>query len=207
MDTKQVIKALKISDIKISDIVIGTKKTNKKVPISLANKPLIYQTPYLEVVGGLKKTSYPNIYQLHTWLRGDTKKRIELYCKFIEDLESRISDHIAQHGAKWFTNENILIKSFVKESETDNKSFYIIWMIDLTSNIFVDENRKPFVASNLKDKDHVKMIVEMSELQIHENQCGISNRVQKIMVKPYVEKIENEYVFDSESDGAPYDLD
>ena len=196
MATKEVIKALKISDIKISDITIGTKKTNKTVPILLGDKLLVCQTPFLEIKGNLRKTPYPNIYQMDTLFRGDTKQKIHQWYNFIENIETHISDLVMNTGSKWFTQKNVIIKSLIRELEPDKGIFFIKWPVDLQTNIFVDENKKAFDPSKLHDKDLVKLIIEISNLWIDGNQCGLAVIVQKVLVRPYTEKVESEYIFD-----------
>lgn len=199
--SRQVIKALKISDIHINEIIVGTKKNNKKVPISLKDKPLVVQTPFLEVTGGsLRKTTYPNIYQLDILFKGDTKQKITQWFEFVENIETHISNQIINNGSKWFTQKNVVIKSLIRELESEKNTFFTKWAIDLKTNIFTDEHRKSFNPANLKDKDSIKLIIEISDLWIHENQCGLAVIVQKILVKPFVEKITSEYIFDESED-------
>lgn len=206
MSNKQVIKAQKISDIKITDIVIGSKKTNKTVPITYngKSKMLVCQTPFLEVKGDLRKTPYPNIYQLDTLFKGDGKLKIHELYQFIEKLETHISEQVMNNGSQWFTQKNIIIKSLIRELDAEKEVYFIKWPINLETNIFVDENKNSFNPSNLKEKDLVKLIIEISNLWVDENQCGLAAHVQKILVKPYSEKLQNEYIFDetdSESAG------
>lgn len=199
---KHVIKALRISDININEIMIGKKK-NKTVPISYNGKSLIFQTPYLEVAGELRKTAYQNIYQLDTLLSGDTKRRIDRLTQFIENLEIHIINHI-NSNPNWFTQNNIQFKALIKEPNQERETYFIKWAIDLKTNIFVDESKNKFNPSNIKSKDLVKLIVEISDLWINENQCGLVVIVRKAMVKSHIEKIPNEYDFDvSESEEAP----
>jgi len=194
--TKQVIKALKISDITMDDIIIGNKKTNKTVRIFYKENSLIFQTPFLEVTSGLKKTSYPSIYQLNTLFKGDSKQKIHNWYQFIENLETQISNLVINNDSKWFSQKNVVFKSLIRELDSEKGIFFVKWAIDLKNNIFVDEYKKPFNPTNLKENDSIKLIVEISDLWIHENQCGLAVIVQKVLVKPYVEKIQSEYIFD-----------
>lgn len=207
MSTKQV-KALNITDINISEINISTKKTNNKVPITLRNKSLIFQTPYLEVTGQLRKTPYPNIYQLDTLFKGESNKKIQQWYQFLENLETHITSQIVNYGSKWFTKKNAIIKSLIRESEQKG-SYFVKWVIDFQTNIFIDENKNEFDPNNLKERDLVKMIVKISDLWVQENQCGLAVFVQKVMVKPFVEQIPDEYVFgsDEESEDNSDDFD
>lgn len=199
---KEVIKALKISDINnlLEEITIGTKKRNKTVPITLRGKPIVFQTPFLEVLNNLRSTIYPFIYQLDTLFKGDSKQRIYQWYQFIENLETHISNQLINIGSKWFTQNNVVIKSLIRELDAEKGIFFVKWPIDLNTNIFVDENRKPFDYTTLKEKDLIKLIVEIRDLWIQENQCGLTVVVRKILVKPYIEKIkiESEYIFNEE---------
>lgn len=205
--TNQVIKALKISDINIDEILVGTKKINKTVPITLGEKSLIFQTPFIEVTGNLRQTHYPNIYQLDTLFRGDTKQRIQNWYHFIENFETHVSNQVINNDPQWFTQKNVVFKSLIRELDSEKGIFFIKWAIDLKLNIFVDENKNPVNPTNLKDKDLIKLIVEISDLWIHENQCGLAIVVQKILVKPYIEKIYSEYVFDETDSENSFDKD
>jgi hypothetical protein len=203
--TKEIIKALKISDINVEEITIGsnvkeitigTKKTNKTVPITFKNKSIVFQTPFLEIIGNLRKTPYNNIYQLDTLFRGDNKQKNHQWYQFIENLETHVSNQVVSNGSKWFSQKNIIIKSLIRELDPEKGIFFVKWPIDLKTNIFVDESKKLFDPMTLKERDLVKLIVEISDLWINENQCGLAIVVQKILVKPYLEKIQSEYIFD-----------
>lgn len=206
MTTIDIIKALRISDIDMHDITIGTKKTNKTVPISINGKPLVFQTPFLKVVGTLKKTQHPTIFQLDTLFEGDTQHKNKSWFQFVENLESRICDLIINNNVNWFTQNDVNIKSLIREYNHDDGTFYIKWPISLKENIFLDEDKKQFDPSCLKDKDCVKLIIEISYLWVTDNNCGLAAIVQKVLVKPYIEKITNEYVFD-DSESEESDID
>lgn len=197
---KQVIKAYRISDINIDEVMVGPKKNNKKVPISMHNKPLVFQTPFLEITGPLRGTHMPNIFQLDTLFKGDNRQKIDQWYNFIQLLEDHVTVQAVNNGNDWFTDYDVSFKPIIREFESD-KGQYIKWVIDLRSSQIIDENRNPFDENTLKSKDLIKLIVEISDLWINESQCGLVVAVQKIMVKPYHDKIISEYVFnDSESD-------
>jgi hypothetical protein len=202
MTTTEVIKALRISDINIEEVAIGVKKNNKTIPILFKNKPLVFQTPFLEVHGTLRKTSFPNIYQLDTLFKGDTEQKIQQWYQFIENLEIHISNQIADNGFDWFTQKHVKVKELIRELDSAKEIYFVKWPIDLKTNIFIDEQKKSFNPSDLKDKDLVKLIIEISDLWINENYCGLAVIVQKILVKPYLEKIQSEYVFDDDNSGT-----
>ncbi len=202
----EVIKALRLSDINIEEVIIGTKKTNKTVPISFKGKPLVFQTPFLEVKGALKKTPYPNIYQLDTLFKGDSKQKIHQWYQFLENLETHISNQVVNNGSTWFTQEDVNIKSLIRELDSVKEIYFMKWPIDLSTNIFIDEQKKTFNPSDLKDKDCIKLIVEISYLWISENNCGLAVIVQKILVKPFSEKIQSEYIFE-DTDSEASDID
>lgn len=206
MTEKQIVKALKISDIDIEKIIVGTKKTNKTVPITYKEKPLVFQTPFLEITAKPRKTSFQNIYQLDTLFKGDTKQKIDQWYQFIENIETSVSNQVINNGSKWFTQKNVVIKSLIRELDSEKEIYFVKWPIDLKTNIFVDEYKNSFNVENLKEKDLIKLIIELSDLWINENQCGLAIIVQKILVKPFSEKIASEYIFDdSESENSNND--
>lgn len=204
VERKEVIKASKISQINVEEILIGTKKMNKKVSIRYHEKPLVIQTPFLEIMGPLKKTIHPNIYQMETLFSGDTKNRIREWYEFIENIENNISTQVINNGTKWFTSKNIEIKSLIREHDVQPGTFFIRWLIKLETNIFVDDTKKQFNPFDLKAKDLVKLIAEIPDIWINENQCGLAVLVQKVMVMSLQEKTQNEYVF-SETDSDETD--
>ena len=196
MKPNPAIKALKISEIDVNDVIIASAKKNNKVSITYKKNPLVFQTPWLEITADkLKKTSFPNIFQMDTLFKGDSKQKIHQFYQFIELLETRICEQVEKHGTKWFTQKNIILKALARESETHKGLYYIKWPIELKSNIFVDENNQPLHPSTLKEHDRVKCIVEVSNLWINTNQFGLASVVQKIMVSPPKEKIIPEYMF------------
>lgn len=195
MTSKQLIKALRISNIKITDITIDSKLSNNRVPVYYEkSKSLICQTPWMEVRGELRKTSHPNIYQLDTLFKGDRKEKVDAWYQFIENLENHISQQVEVHGLKWFTEKNVTIKTLIREEETG--LHFIKWPLNLVHNIFIDVNKNSYDYKSIKEKDLVKFIVEVSNLWIHGNQFGLAVVVQKIMVKPVSTEIETEYIFD-----------
>jgi len=176
------------------------------VQIVYKSAPLVFQTPFMEVTGQLRKTRYPNIYQLDTLFKGDSKNHMQKWYEFIEELETHIVKQVEQNGSKWFQKKEIVIKSLIKEMETDKGIYYIKWPIDLQTNIFVDEYKKQYNPNNLKSNDLIKLIIEISNLWIDDDQVGLAVIVQKILVKPYEEKITSEYIFDeNDSDSAEVD--
>ncbi|XWV25260.1 hypothetical protein QJ856_gp0510 [Tupanvirus deep ocean] len=203
----EVIKALRICDINVEEVVIGTKKTNRTVPITYKSKPLVFQTPFLEVKGGLRKTAFPNIYQFDTLFKGDTKQKIHNWYQFIENLETHVSNQVVSNGSSWFTQKYVNIKSLIRELDPSKEVFFLKWPVDLKINIFVDENKKPFNPVDLKDGDCVKLIVEISDLWISENNCGLAVIVQKILVKQFFEKPQSEYIFNDTDSESERELD
>jgi hypothetical protein len=197
---KQIIKAMKITDINISNVSISTVKNNKVIPVRLNDEPLIFQTPYLEVADRLRKTTYPTIYQLDTLFKGDSKNKITNFFKFIENLETHICSLIEKNVSELFMQKNIILKTLIHEMSSDKNNYYIEWPICLSTNRFVDDHRLPFDPNNLKNKDLVRFIVEISNLWINNNQFGLAIVVQKINVKPFQVKIEHEYLFDDDTD-------
>jgi len=181
MASRQVVKAQKISKINIPDIVVSPKKAGKIVPITYKNKSLVFQTPFFEVKGNLRSTDYPNIYQVDTLFKGDTKQKNNECYQFIENTETHIIEQVRQNGSEWFTQKDVIIKPLLRDLDTE-KGNYIKWPIDLTNNIFVDEHRQPFEPTKLRDKDLIKLIVEIPHLWVHENQFGLVVVVQKVLV-------------------------
>lgn len=199
MTNKQVIRALKISDINVNDIRLSPHKTNKRVPISYNGEPLVFQTPYLRMSCDPIKTRYPDMYEIHTLFEGDTKEKIKQWFNFLESFEGNVSMQADKHLDEWFLNKKITVKSFIREQDGDKPLYYIKWAIDFKID-FLDPDKNDFDPLSLREGDLVRLIVSIDNLWISEDQCGLYVVVQKVMVKPYEETIETEYHFNSDSD-------
>ena len=82
------------------------------------------------------------------------------------------------------------------------------WAIDTNKNIVVDEYNQPYSFMNIQNGDCVKLIIEISDLWINNNQFGTFVMVQKIRVRPFQVKVENEYIFDdSKSESSEEETD
>lgn len=195
----EIIKALRISDVDVKQISIGEKKDNK-IPVFYKGKSLVFQTPFLEVKESLRKTTSNHIYQLDTFLTADTIIKNNYCLEFLETLETVLSAEVAEKGTHWFNGDEINLKTLIREIEpTDSKSVYHIkWPVNLKLKIFVDETKNAYNSVNLKPKDLVKMIVEIAGLWVIGNDFGLVTVVHKIMVKPHVEKLRSEYIFNDE---------
>lgn len=198
-ESTEVIKALRISDINVNNITISHIKKNKIVPIMYQQKKsLIFQTPFLEISDAVTKTKHQDIKQFITNSSGDTKRRLSDFFHFIEEIETRITDQVIKTEDKWFTQKEVLLTTLVRVNE--NGDPYIKWPFDINSSIFIDEKKQPFNFEDIKKKDRVKIIVELSNLWIDKNQFGLAVNIQKVLVKQHQEKIQSEYIFDEESD-------
>lgn len=190
MKSADIIQALKISDINISSILVANAVKNKRVKITYQNKPLICQTPFLEVQTAVTESVLSEIKQFNTIFSGDTKRRINAFYQFIEKLELYIENQVAKNGNKWFPQTNIILKSLIRENADIN---FIRWPFDIKKVQFIDESKHKFDFDKIKPKDLVKIILEISDLWIDRDQFGLIVITQKIMVKPFIEKIKHEY--------------
>ncbi|AZL89479.1 hypothetical protein QKC54_gp0343 [Megavirus baoshan] len=215
MSTKKIVKALKISKIDVNKISIGSKNVNKKVPIYNENKPgLVYQTPFLQVKEKLRKVNENlsvKLYNFDTWFRGDSNSRISGFYQFIDNFEDRISTLVEDQMVKqinnnstdkWFSKpNNVNIKSLIRIYDDDNQIYFIKWTLDLNNNIFIDENKNAFNPEDLDETYLVKLIIEVFDFWINDNQFAPAAVVRKVLVK----KMESasEYEFDeTESEGS-----
>lgn len=196
----EVIKASRISDVNIDDISLSHIKQNKIVPILYQQKkPLIFQTPFLEIQDAVSTTKQLGTNQFITTFSGDTKRRINNFFQFIESIETHIENHVKKNGGGWFAQKEISMTSLIREN---GGPLYIKWPFDINTS-FIDEKKQPCDFESIKKKDRVKIIVELSALWIDKNQFGLAFDVQKVLVKPFQEKILSEYIFDEdESDSG-----
>lgn len=194
---KLVVRASKISEILPTDVIFGPNKVNKTVPVTYQSKPIVLQSPFMRISGKPTKTRYPDIYQIDTLFDGDSKSKLDEFFGFFDMLESKLSDQVSNH-IEWFSAKEITIKSFIRENE-ENKNFYIRWAIDYKID-FIDVEKNAFDPLDLSENDNIRLIFSISDMWINGNQCGLMVVVQKVMVKPYVETVETEYHFNSDSD-------
>src|SRR5579872_14248 len=197
-----VIKAAKVSDIDIQTIEIE-EKHDRKAMISIKNKPIVIQTPYLEIY--MVRPQPNGIYEVFTLCKGDTKKRIERWIKFVENYEAHIFDVISANPQAWFTDNNVNYKPLIGENED---GVFIKWIINSNITSCTSQNQLNIPIDNLQPQDKIQLIVEISYLWFKDNQFGTAPTVQKMRVKEYTEPIFSEYVFDdSKSDSEEEEKD
>lgn len=198
---KPIIKALNISNVVISNVVVANKLRNKKAPIHYNDGKLVFQTPYLTANSILVQTSTPNIYQFDTVFKGKSKKRCKELFEFIDTLESDIANKIIRNGMNWFTTSDISIKSLIRQN--NDETFFIRWLLDLSSCVFIDDSKNQINPHESLDvKDLVRFIVEVKGAFVQDNKIGLAVIVHKIRVKKPEpkDKVVPEYDFDSESE-------
>lgn len=196
------LKALRISELKVNDISIGDKKIDKTVPIKFKNGPIVFQTPFLEVIDGIRKTNFPEIFVIDTLFKGTSKHKIHQFYQFIEALETHISTLVEKNGTKWFDEKNVILKSLIRELENNNKLCFTKWPFELKNIIFIGENKEPFNHNEIKKGDAIRLIVEIPNLWVDKTQFGLAVVVKKIMVKPYCPKSEYDFNEDSDNDAG-----
>jgi hypothetical protein len=199
--SSQIVTAHKISDVPISNIILGVKKRNSKViPISVNNNVITWQTPYLQVASEMKPTKMTDTNLLITLLQGESKKQVNKFYQFIEQFETHITKLVKDSGATWSTQKNLIMRSVIRDS--GDEILYIEWPISMSATVFIDTNNKLFDTSGIQRNDLVKFIIETSFLWINENHFGLALIVKKVMVKKYICPIIKEYVFNNESDSS-----
>lgn len=195
MTSKQTIKATRLSNINIQDIILNAKKNNKYCSLKYKNRPLILQTPYLKVKDAVRKTNHDNLCIIDTLMETYPITNAIKWSKFIDDLESHISNQVSLIGKSWFNQNNIIFKSLIKTN--DENIQYIKWPINLAKTIIVDENKNSILPTSIKAGDYLKFIIEFSNIWIDDNKFGLAIVVHKILLKDI---IENDYVFDDSDD-------
>lgn len=198
-ETRPIIKANKISRISLKDITISSKKINNKVKVYYTNnKPLIFQTPFLQVGSTFRDTHVAHITQFDTLFTGEDDKKIKEFYTFVEELENTITSQVSQYP-NWFDGIDVTFKNLIRELDDDSGTEFMKWAIDIPNCIFVDENKNAIDHKNIGVDDYVKLIIELTGLWISQNQFGLMTSVKKILMKKYHKPILSEYVFD-ESD-------
>ena len=185
-----IIKASKFTDIDITTISIG-KKHDNKAKISINGNHIVIQTPYLEVY---KIRSQPNgIFEVFTLFKGDKKKKIDQWYKFIEDYELNVLKKIKETNHSWFTENNVSYKDLIRE---EDGVFFMKWIINSNTTSCINQQEHQVPLLNLREKDKIQSIVDLSYLWINGHQFGTAPTVQRMRVKEYIEPILSEYVFD-----------
>lgn len=196
----QTIVATKVSKVVVPDIVLHPKnKSDFIAKLSLNDKPLIFQTPYLELVSDLKKTEHLNIYKIDVLLDGPHKNKVDEFTTFIEKLESHICHLVKQGYSCWFSEEKIVQQSMVSTSSTTNKNYLALPLI-FDDNIVCDSDNKKLSTTDKIEKKNAKLIIEIPHMWIKNNQFGFVTNVKKIIVQKPQIKVVNDYVFDESDD-------
>lgn len=176
------VKANRLVDLDLDLLTIdGNLNANGNINIRYDHNNLVFQTPYMNVYGDLRQTSFEGVYQLDTLFTGDTSSKNRMFFDFIEQLEAKLTDYIARHGSGWFDNNCVNIKSLIRESSENN--YYIKWPIYLNKDIFVDENRRKISPDNITKSTCVKLIVEIPGIWRKSSECGLALVVRKVLVK------------------------
>lgn len=191
------IKAQRLSNVDARKFSVSNgMNENNRLNISYDSSRFIFQTPFMKVQDRTKKTDYKNIVQLNTIV--DTSKEKErVFFQVIDNLETIIMDHISHNGNGWFKDNNVDIKSLMRENESLG-GYYIKWPIYTDQNLFVDESGSTVDISKIDSSNDVKLIVEISEIWTTSNACGSLVNVKKGLVrKSHAVAVNEEYVFEN----------
>lgn len=148
----------------------------------------------------MKATKIKDTNLLVTLLQGESKKQVNKFYQFIEQLETRITKLIKDSGATWSTQKNLIMRSVIRDS--DNKILYVEWPISMLDTIFIDSDNKEFNSSEIEHDDLVKFIVETPFLWINDNHFGLAMIVKKVMVKKHEGSTTKEYMFNEDSESS-----
>jgi hypothetical protein len=199
-----IIKALRVSEINISDIELGNKH-DKKAKLSIKNKLIIMQTPLLEVDTIPILTNCSDVYEFTTLLTGRSQRKIKRFSKFTEDFESHIFNIIKEKYNTWFKENKIDYKPLIREKK--DGTLFIKWIFDKSITPCIDKNNNEFDISKIKIRDQIQFIIELSYLWINTNQFGIVVTVHKMRVYEFNEPIVNEYEFNNSESISKSDSD
>lgn len=195
----KVIKALRLSNIKIDMIKLDNRISRNKCTISYP-EPLIFQTPYLKVNGGLRATAIENCYLIETLFIDENDQAASEWYNFIENLENHVTDSVVAQGSDWFDESDVGIKSLIRQYENSGV-IYIKWPLDLHPELFVDEDYLQYDPQKLRDGDYVKLIVEITGVWITHNMFGLAVIARKVRVKSNTNNNDSyNYVYDSDSE-------
>ena len=194
MNTK---KATSFYKINMVDINVKKPQKNKIIPLIYNNDELVFKTPYFKMPNdGFQKTKFPDISQLS--IEFENKTKINKFLKFIDELEEHISKLIIDNGSKWFTQKNIILRSFIKNFN-DNKTG-IMLPVNNNECLIHDTDDNSMYYDDIDKTDLIKFIIKVPHLWINNNQFGLVVIIDKILVKHTIVPQDVEYIFGTDSE-------
>ena len=163
----------RISELDLDRIATKVHNRKNKLIVKLYYKPnrkthtdYLFQTPEILLKNNIKynKKGY---YELEAPFLGKKQKSINLYGKFIEELENKIIE-IIKKNKDWFTDKNIKFKSIIR-FPNKNDELYKLLRLKINSDTLIKKSGKNIDISSLKKDYYIKCILKVSFIYIKDS--------------------------------------
>ena len=168
----------KISDLNVDRIATKEHQRKNKLIVKIYYKPnrghhtdFLFQTPEVLLKNSIKYNKKGH-YELDLPFLGKKHNQIELFEKFITNLETKVIDVIKKHK-EWFPNNNIRFKSVIRypDSKTD---LHNSLRLKIDSNTLITKNGSNIDLNNLQKDFYVKCILKVSYIYIKDTFATIN---------------------------------
>ena len=168
----------KISDLNLDRIATKEHQRKNKLIVKIYYKPnrghhtdFLFQTPEVLLKNSIKYNKKGH-YELDLPFLGKKHNQIELFEKFITNLETKIIEVIKKHK-EWFPDNNIRFKSVIRypDSKTD---LHNSLRLKIDSNTLITKNGSNIDLNNLQKDFYVKCILKVSYIYIKDTFATIN---------------------------------
>lgn len=168
----------KISDLNLDRIATKEHQRKKKLIVKIYYKPnrghhtdFLFQTPEILLKNSIKYNKKGH-YELELPFLGKKHNQVDLFEKFITNLETKIIEVIKKHK-EWFPDKNIRFKSIIRypDSKTD---LHNSLRLKIDSNTLITKNGSNIDLNNLQKDFFVKCILKVSYIYIKDSFATIN---------------------------------
>lgn len=168
----------KISDLNLDRIATKEHQRKNKLIVKIYYKPnrghhtdFLFQTPEILLKNSIKYNKKGH-YELDLPFLGKKHNQVELFEKFITNLETKIIEVIKKHK-EWFPDKNIRFKSIIRypDSKTD---LHNSLRLKIDSNTLITKNGNNIDLNNLQKDFFVKCILKVSYIYIKDSFATIN---------------------------------
>jgi hypothetical protein len=168
----------KISDLNLDRIATKEHQRKKKLIVKIYYKPnrghhtdFLFQTPEILLKNSIKYNKKGH-YELELPFLGKKHIQVDLFEKFITNLETKIIEVIKKHK-EWFPDKNIRFKSIIRypDSKTD---LHNSLRLKIDSNTLITKNGSNIDLNNLQKDFFVKCILKVSYIYIKDSFATIN---------------------------------
>jgi hypothetical protein len=198
--------ARRIDHIDPTNLIMGGGRRGNYIPLTYENNMLVLQTPYMEVKGSMEGTSFPNIFEMSTWFRGDSIAKQTKWFQLIECIEKKAIAHVVKNFDAWFATgtKQINWRPIIKNVDKGESSYFVRWPVEIKQGAIVNDVGRQLDSKSVHPGNLVKLIVECPNIWISGNKCGLMMVVRKILVRNQrLGGDQYDFGYDSDEDHAP----